>query len=122
MSVESGQVANKKVTEYKVKDENGKIHSERVEYDKDKKEVIRRTLNGKEVEKVKKEEEKEVNPVPYIPDSKGNGELFIINRLDMLFSSLKLILNQLTEMNYYICKAYGDETDIERINKLINNG
>ena len=49
----------------------------------------------------------------------GNGEYFAILKLDEINNNLKNILNQLVEINYYLAKAHGDETDVSRVKKLL---
>lgn len=118
MSLESGVANNTKVTEYKVKDKEGNLHSERFVLDKDKNEVVSHTYNGKEVEK----EAKNLEAPKRIPYNPGNGEFFIINKIDQMNNTLEKVLLQLTEMNYYLCKAHGDDSDKERIERLLSDG
>jgi len=112
-SVDSGAVKNEKVTQYKVKDKDGNIHTEKVVFDKDKEKVVKRTMNGKEVK------DEAPKSIQYHP---GNGEYFLIGKIENLNNTMQKILKQLVEMNYYICKAYGDDDDRERVEKALSDG
>lgn len=89
--LESGKVANEKVTTYQGKDKDGKEITEQVTKNKDTGEITRK-VDGQEV----KEEPIEKKPT-IIQYQMGNGEFILVKQQEMM-------INQLKEMNFYLRK------------------
>ena len=118
MSVDSGSVKNEKTTHYTYKMPDGTPMTEKIVLDKDKNKVVEHKVNGEDVKKTETDTKpKETEKFYYQP---GNGEQFVIRKIDELNKTMTNIFNQLKEMNYYLCKAHGDDSDIERIKDLLN--
>jgi len=111
--LESGKVANEKVTTYTVKKEDGTQMVEKIVQNKDTGEV-KRFVDNEEV-KIEEAQEKKPVVVQYHP---GNEGLINIKLMEM-------VINQLKEMNYYVrqlAEKSGDISDKKVKEAIENNG
>ena len=109
--VESGKTQDRRETTRSYKDQDGVTHTEQIIKDTKTGETISHNVDGVPIKK------KEAQGLNYHP---GNGEQCIMVMLDAMVHSLNRINKQLLEMNYYMAKTMGDDSDRKRVEAVFS--